>query len=293
MHEMCPLGIFARQGNNVVLYARTQRTSTECKAVVWVVHCREEPFYVLVAVHYAWQAKHRDWRVVGMHTHVYSRFLAHRHYRLKEILHVLTQLILVNALVEVEELSEQLYRVLIVLMEVAAHETLGLYHYVLHQSVVLLRCHCLCQLVSLSQYVAVAKLVESCPFLSRSLTLQDVYVEISELGIREKEVRRPIGVVVQQVSACPVEHRHEVVAYCLHSLCGKIAHRLFVDFDLLVAVRSCIFYSLHHGQTLHHAPSHTERFNILAQVAYRLACPYFAQRHIVQGSHNALHTDLF
>ena len=191
MHEMCPLCIFARQGNHVVLYARTQRPGTERQTVVWVVHCGEKPFDVLVAVHYAWQTEHRYWRVVGMHTHVYSRFLTHRHYRLKEIFHVLTQFLLVNALVEVEELSEQFYGVFVVLMEVAANEALGLDDDVFHKAVVLLRSHCLCQLVSLRQHVAVAKLMESRPFLPRSLTLQDIDVEIGKLGIREKQA--PLG----------------------------------------------------------------------------------------------------
>ena len=53
-----------------------------------IVHCIEKPFYVLVRVYDAWQTEHRDWRIVGMYTHVDASLLAYRHDGLEEILHV-------------------------------------------------------------------------------------------------------------------------------------------------------------------------------------------------------------
>ena len=98
---------------------------------------------------------------------------------------------------------------------------------------------------------------------------------------------------MQKVGACPVKHRHEVIANTLHTLSGEIAHRSLIHLDLFVAVWSAILYGLHHGQTFHHRPSHTVRLDIFSEVAYLLACPYFAERYVVQCRYDAFDTDLF
>ena len=292
MNEVSARCIFLGQCHNVVLNTCRERTGAEGETVVGIIHCREEPLDVLVAVDDTGQSEHGDWRVVGMHAHIDAGFLAHGHDGLEEILHVLAQLLLVDTLVEVEELAEELYRVLVVLLEISAHEALSLYHYVLHQFVVLLGSHRLGELIGFGKHVATLKLVEISPLLACALALEDVNVEICKLGIREIEVARTVGVLVQQVGARPVEHGHEIIADALDALGSEIAHRLLIYLNLMVAVGTAIFDGLHHGQAFHHAPSHSVLLDILPKVADFFACPHFAERYVVQGCHYALHSDL-
>ena len=167
----------------------------------------------------------------------------------------------------------------------------------LHQFVVFLRRHGLGEFISLCQHVAALAHtfgeLELCPFLTSTFTLQDVDVEVGKLGIVEVEVGRAVGVLVQQVGACPVEHGHEVIADAVDALGSKVAQTLFINLNLMVAVRTAILNGLHYGQTLHHAPAHAITFDVFAEVVNLLSCPHLAKRHVVQGGHNALHADLF
>ena len=122
----------------------------------------------------------------------------------------------------------------------------------LHQFVILLRGHRLCQLVALCQYVttfapALGEL-ELGPLLAGTLALQDVDVEVSKLGIVEVEVRSAVRIIVEQIGASPVEYRHEVVADAVDAFCREVAQRLFIDFDLMVAVGTSVFDGLYDGE---------------------------------------------
>ena len=169
-------------------------------------------------------------------------------------------------------------------------------HDILYELMILLGCHRLGQFVAFSQYVAsladAFRELECSPFLACTLTLQDIDVEVGKLGIVEVEVRCTVGIVVEQIGASPVEHGHEVVADAMDAFCREVAQRLFVYFNLLVAVGTAVLDGLHHGQRLDNAPAHAVALNIFAEVANLLACPYFAKRYIVQGSDDTLYTDL-
>ena len=58
-----------------------------------VIDSIEEPFDILLACHDTRKAENLERRIVRMDTHVYAIFLAYRHYRSKEISHVLTELV--------------------------------------------------------------------------------------------------------------------------------------------------------------------------------------------------------
>ena len=78
----------------------------------------QEPLDILLGTNDTWQAQNLDRGIVGVNTHVHVALLANRHDSLEEVLHVGTQLSLVDALIQVEELAELLYRSLVVLAEV-------------------------------------------------------------------------------------------------------------------------------------------------------------------------------
>ena len=97
---------------------------------------------------------------------------------------------------------------------------------------------------------------------------------------------------MEQVRASPVKHRHEVIAHAVYALLAQVCQRFLVYLYLLIAVRAAIFYRLSDGQRLYNRPSHTVTLDVFLQVAYLLASPHLAQRHIMQGRHNALNTNL-
>ena len=109
----------------------------------------------------------------------------------------------------------------------------------------------------------------------------------------EIQVARAVWVGVGQVCTSPVEHRHEVVAYCMHALESEILQAFLVVFNQLVAVWTGVFDALAHGQAFNHRPAHAIAFDIFTQVADFLACPYFAVWHVVQGGDYTFHSDLF
>ncbi len=139
----------------------------------------------------------------------------------------------------------------------------------------------------------VVLLGERCPVLACAFASEDVDVEIGKLAPVHVEVVRPVGVLVGEVGACPVEHGHEVVADALDALLAKVAEALLVDFNLVVAVGTAIFQRFHNGQRLHHAPFHAIRLDVDFEVMNLLTCPYLAEGHVVQGGHDAFHANLF
>ena len=95
-----------------------------------------------------------------------------------------------------------------------------------------------------------------------------------------------------KVCAGPVKHRHEIVAYRMYALCGKIAKALLIILDKIIAVRSAIFDAFAYRKALNHRPAHSITLNVFAKVAYPFTGPYFSVRHIVKGCDDALNTDL-
>ena len=144
------------------------------------------------------------------------------------------------------------------------------------------------QLVALGEYVTslthVGGELERAP--------QDIDVEVGKLGIVEVEVRRAVGVRVQQVGTCPVEHGHEVVADGVDTFCRKIAQRLLIHLNLVVAVGTAVLDGLYYGQALYHTPAHAVALDVLTEVTNFLACPYFAEGYVVQSGDDALNANL-
>ena len=262
-----------------------------------VGHSVEEPLDVLFGANDAGQSQHLNRWVVGVYTHVHAIFFASGHDSLEEVFHVGTKLCLVNTFVEIQEVAELLDRSLVVLAEVARHEALCLNDDGLHQFVVFLGSHCLGEFVAFCQNVATSTHtcgeLELCPLLASAFTLQDVNIEVSKFGIVEIEVGGTVGVLMQQVGACPVEHRHEVVADAVDAFSREVTQALLIHLNLMVTVRTAILDSLHHRQTLHHAPAHAITLNICFQIVDLLTCPHLTKRYVVQSSHDALHANLF
>ena len=225
-----------------------------------VGHGIEEPLDILFGADDAGQSENLDGGIVGMNAHVHAVFLASGHDGLQEVLHVGTQLCLVDAFIEVEEFAELLDRLSVALLEVARHESLRLDDDGLHQCVVFLGSHGLGQLVAFLQHVSAFAPslgeLELSPFLACTLALQDIDVEIGKLSVVEIQVRSAVWIVVEQVGTSPVQHGHEVVADAVDAFSRKVAQALLINLNLLVAVGTAVLDGLHHGQTLHHAPAH-------------------------------------
>ena len=119
VNEVCARGKLLSQLNHIVISACRERTSTEGESVMLVGHSIQEPLDILLGTYDTWQAQNLDRGIVGVHTHVHVALLANRHDSLEEVLHVGTQLSLVDAFIQIEELAELLYRSLVVLAEVS------------------------------------------------------------------------------------------------------------------------------------------------------------------------------
>ena len=97
---------------------------------------------------------------------------------------------------------------------------------------------------------------------------------------------------MEQVGARPVQYGHEVVADAMNAFGRQVAQAFLVDFNLVVTVRTAILDGLYDRQALDHTPAHAVRFDIFTQVANLFARPDFTKGYVVQGSDNALDTDL-
>ena len=187
-----------------------------------------------------------------MYAHIDAEFLADRHNGLEPVLHIGTELCLVDALVEVEELAELLHGSVVVLAEVAADEALRLDDDVLDELVVLFGSHRLGQFVAFGEHVASFAYalgeLEGCPLLASAFTLEDIDVEVGKLCIIEVKVGGSVGIVVQQVGACPVEHRHKIVTNGLDAFEAEVAEALLIDLDLIVAVGAAVLDGFDNGE---------------------------------------------
>ena len=115
MNKMRAWSKLASHFHHIVISTCTQRTSTECQSVMLVRHGIEEPLDVLLCTYDTWQSENLDGGIVGVNTHIHVAFLADRHDSLQEVFHVLTELVLVDALIQIQELTELLNRSLVVL----------------------------------------------------------------------------------------------------------------------------------------------------------------------------------
>ena len=238
--------------DHVVVGSGRERTSAEGEAVVLVGHSIEEPADILLGADDARQAKDLDRGIVGVYAHIDAELLAGGHDGLEPVLHIGTELCLVDALVEVEELAELLDGSVVVLAEVAADEALRLDDDVLDELVVLFGSHRLGQFVALGEHVASFAYalgeLELCPLLTSAFALKDIDVEVGKLGIVEVEVGRSVGIVVQQVGACPVEHRHKIVTNGLDAFEAEVAEAFLIDLDLIVAVGTAVLDGFYDGE---------------------------------------------
>ena len=69
----------------------------------------EEPLDVLLRANNARKSQNLDRGIIGMYAHIHVALFACRHDGFEEVFHVLAQLFLVDAFVEVEEFAEFLY----------------------------------------------------------------------------------------------------------------------------------------------------------------------------------------
>ena len=260
-----------------------------------IVHGIEEPFDILIRSHDTGKSEHRERWVVRMHAHVHPALLANRHDGTQEVLHVLTKLILCDAVVERKQLTEEFYRLLVVFADVAAYKTLGLHDYVLHKLMLVLGGHLLPKGIDLGKDVAVrshAWNLEPGPFLTGTLTADYVYVEICKFRIREIQIRGSVRIRVLKIGAGPVEHRHEVVADRVDAFCREVTQAFLVVLYQLIPVRTAVLYAFAHRQGLHNRPAHAVALYIFTKVTDLFTRPHLAVRHVVKGGHYALHTYL-
>ena len=186
MDEMGSRSELMSHFHDFVLRSCGERTGAEGKAVMRVVDSSEEPFYVFLGCHDAREAEDRERRVVRMDTHVHAAFLAYRHDGRKEVAHVLAQLVLGYAVVERQELAEELDRVLVVFADVSADEALGLHDDVLDELVLPFRGHVCAEFIDLRKDIAVdveSRYLEGSPFLTGTFPTYYIYVEVCEIRV--------------------------------------------------------------------------------------------------------------
>ena len=150
--------------------------------LVW--HSIEHPLDILGTTDDSWQTEYRIRRIVWVNTHVDIVFIADRHNRLQPILHVLLQLLLVDAIIKLQQVAELLDRSRIALAEVTRYEALGLDDDILYQGMILLRCRSLLDFISLSHEVSapLVLLRELSPILTSTFTLQDIDIKVGKLA---------------------------------------------------------------------------------------------------------------
>ena len=175
---------------------------------MFVGYSIKEPLDILFRTDDARQPENLDRRIVRMHTHIHITLLAGRHNRLEEVFHIRTKLCLIDAFIQVQELAELLYRSLIVLTEVTTDKALRLDNNVFYQFMLFLWRHRLGEFIALGKNISPLAFWRGAggeaPFLTGTLTFQDIDVEVCKLGIVEIEVRSTIGIMMQQVRSCPI-----------------------------------------------------------------------------------------
>src|SRR5574344_1582306 len=148
MHEVCSVCKLVCHHHTVVMLTSRKRTGTERKTIVLVWYGIEHPLNIFSFSNDSWKSEDRVRRIVRMHTHVYVVLIADRHDSLKPVFHVLLKMLLVNAIVKLQQVTELLNRSLVTLFEVTRDKALRLYDDVLNELMVLLwsggRLHLVC-----------------------------------------------------------------------------------------------------------------------------------------------------
>ena len=95
-----------------------------------------------------------------------------------------------------------------------------------------------------------------------------------------------------QVGACPVEHRHEIIADGLDAAASQVAQASDIVGNELVAVGAAILDALAHGQAFHHAPSESVILDILFHFHHLLLAPHHAGLDVVERCDDAFYANL-
>ena len=141
-----------------------------------------------------------------MNTHIDIVLIADRHDSLQPVLHVLLQLLLVDAIIKLQQVAELLDRSRIALAEVTRYETLGLDDDILYQGMILLWCRSLLDFICLSHEVSapLVLLRELSPILTSAFTLQDIDIEVGKLAPVHIEVVGSVRILMCQIGTSPV-----------------------------------------------------------------------------------------
>ena len=140
VNEMGAVGKLLCHCHTVVVLTGREGTCTECQTIVLVRHGIQHPLDILGTADNSWQAEYRIRRIVWVNTHVDIVFITDWHDRLQPVFHILLQLLLVNALIQLQQVAELLYRSRVTLAEVTRNKALGLDDDVLYQGMILLWC---------------------------------------------------------------------------------------------------------------------------------------------------------
>ena len=122
--------------------------------------------------------------------------------------------------------------------------------------------------------------------LLRAGTLQDEEIEGHERRTLEAQGARPVGQLVGEVRARPVQHGHKVVGNYFNAAFGQIADRLFVILDIALEIARAGLDMLVDGDALHDRPAK-------ARVSDRLSAffdlpdgPHLAVGNVMEGGHD-------
>ena len=122
--------------------------------------------------------------------------------------------------------------------------------------------------------------------LLRAGTLQDEEIEGHERRTLEAQGARPVGQLVGEVRARPVQHGHKVVGNYFNAAFGQIADRLFVILDIALEIARAGLDMLVDGDALHDRPAK-------ARVGDRLSAffdlpdgPHLAVGNVMEGGHD-------
>ena len=84
-----------------------------------------------------------------------------------------------------------------------------------------------------------------------------------------------------KVSPYPVDHRHEIIAYGLHSGFSEICQTYLIVRNEPVPVRTCVLDSLAYREAFHYRPPESITFDIVAKVFNCVQSPYFSVRYFM------------
>jgi len=119
-----------------------------------------------------------------------------------------------------------------------------------------------------------------------ALYFQDEEIEGHERRTLEAQGARPVGQLVGEVRARPVQHGHKVVGNYFNAAFGQIADRLFVILDIALEIARAGLDMLVDGDALHDRPAK-------ARVGDRLSAffdlpdgPHLAVGNVMEGGHD-------